>query len=92
MSFSISKRDDHKTSYASVLTYLVLVLAYGWLGLSLVSRSALTALVGEHYGQAYLMVAPVALAYVCPRLRGIEHYLQRVAFQGGRSVMERLFS
>lgn len=64
VSFSISRRADHKASYARVLTYLVAVLIFGWLGLSLVSRSALTALVGGAYGEAYRMVAPVALGYV----------------------------
>ncbi len=64
VSFSISKRPDHKASYARVLTYLLLVLAFGWLGLSLLSRTLLTALVGDAYNRAYLMVAPVALAYV----------------------------
>lgn len=64
VSFSISRRDDHKRSYARVLTYLVAVLTCGWLGLALLSRAGLTALAGESYAGAYRLVAPVALGYV----------------------------
>jgi len=64
VSFSISQRDDHKASYARVLTYLFLVLVFGWLGLSLLARVVLTPLVGEAYAQAYQLVVPVALGYV----------------------------
>ncbi len=64
VSFSISKRDDHKASYARVLTYLLLALVWGWLGLSLMARAVLTPFVGEAYGLAYQVVVPVALGYV----------------------------
>ncbi|MEM7349859.1 MAG: oligosaccharide flippase family protein [Acidobacteriota bacterium] len=64
VSFSISKRSDHLQSYARVLTYLLAALTFGWLGLALLSRAGLTALVGENYAEAYRLVLPVALAYV----------------------------
>ena len=63
VSFSIAKRDGHQTSYARVLTYFVLVLAIGVLGLSLASRAGLTFLAGEPYRTAAQVVPWVALAY-----------------------------
>ncbi len=64
VSFSISHRDDHKPSYARVLTYLSIILVFGWLAVSLGARAALTPLVGEAYSGAYLLVAPIALGYL----------------------------
>ncbi len=64
VSFSISNREDHKASYAKVLTYLSVILVLGWLALALAARAALTPLVGEAYSGAYLLVAPVALGYL----------------------------
>ncbi len=64
VSFSISHRDDHRESYARVLTYLSAVLVAGWLAVTLAARAGLTALVGEAYAGAHLLVAPVALGYL----------------------------
>ncbi|MEM7583283.1 MAG: oligosaccharide flippase family protein [Acidobacteriota bacterium] len=82
VSFSISKRDDHKASYARVLTYLLLALVWGWLGLSLMARAVLTPFVGEAYDQAYLMVVPVALGYV---FNGIHYCLSPGVHIAGRT-------
>ena len=64
VSFSISHREDHKASYARVLTYLSVLLVFGWLAVTLTARQALTPLVGEAYAGAHLLVAPVALGYL----------------------------
>ncbi len=64
VSFSISYREDHRTSYARVLTYLSVALVLGWLVVTLVARAGLTPLVGEAYAGAYLLVPPVALGYL----------------------------
>ncbi len=64
VSFSISHREDHKPSYARVLTYLSIILVFGWLAVSLAARAALTPLVGAAYSEAYLLVAPIALGYL----------------------------
>lgn len=63
VSFSIAKREGHQVSYARVLTYFVLVLTIGVLGLSLASRSGLAFLAGEPYRTAADVVPWVALAY-----------------------------
>ena len=64
VSFSISKREGHEASYARVLTYFVLALVVGVLGLSLASRSGLAFLAGEPYRTAAQVVPWVALAYL----------------------------
>ncbi len=64
VSFSITDRDDHRQTYARVLTYLSATLVLGWLAVSLLARTALTPLVGDAYAGAYLLVAPVALGYL----------------------------
>ncbi len=64
VSFSISHREDHRATFARVLTYLSAALMLGWLAVSLSARVALTPLVGEAYGEADRLVAPIALGYL----------------------------
>ncbi len=64
VSFSISHREDHRATFARVLTYLMAVLTLGWLAVSLAARAGLTLLVGEAYDGAHLLVAPIALGYL----------------------------
>ena len=70
ISFSISKREGHRTTYALALTYFTAVLVYLVVALSLSSRVLVPVIVGEAYREAYLVTPLVALAYA---LNGV-HY------------------
>ncbi len=63
VSFSISEREDYKQTYAAMLTYLWLILAYAIVGVSIAARVFLPHIVGPGYGSAYLVVPLIALAY-----------------------------
>jgi O-antigen/teichoic acid export membrane protein len=63
ISFSLSHREGHRTTYANALTYLVMVLAYLVIALTFSTRIGLEAVVGEAYRDAYRVVPLVALAY-----------------------------
>ncbi len=82
VSFSISHRDDHRESYARVLTYLSVALVLGWLAVTLAARAGLTPLVGEAYAGAYLLVAPVALGYL---FNGVHYCLSPGIHIAGRT-------
>ena len=69
-SFAISHDPGHKTTYARTLTYLTTALVFVVLGISLLTRAALPAVVGAKYRAAYQVVPLVATAYA---LQGI-HY------------------
>jgi len=65
VSFSISRRDGHRETYSRTATLLAAVMAAAIAGLTLLSRVALPALVGNAYRAAYQVVPLVALAYAC---------------------------
>ncbi|HVR07217.1 MAG TPA: oligosaccharide flippase family protein [Thermoanaerobaculia bacterium] len=65
ISFSISRRDGHRETYSRTATLLAAVMAAAIAGLTLLSRVALPALVGNAYRAAYQVVPLVALAYAC---------------------------
>jgi O-antigen/teichoic acid export membrane protein len=72
VSFSISKREGHQATYARTLTYFTALLAFGFLGLSLLARQGLPLLAGEAYRESVRVVPWVALAYL---LNGIHFCL-----------------
>ncbi|MBV8200462.1 MAG: oligosaccharide flippase family protein, partial [Acidobacteria bacterium] len=63
VSFSISRRDGHRETYSRTVTWLAALMAAAIAGLTLLSRVALPALVGNAYRAAYQVVPLVALAY-----------------------------
>ncbi len=70
ISFSISKREGHRTTYARALTYFTVVLVYLVVALSLSTRVLVPFIVGEGYREAYLVTPLVALAYA---LNGVQY-------------------
>lgn len=70
VSFSISKRDGHRETFARTLTYLLVVMTFLYLAVSILTRVLLLGLVGEGYREAYRVVPLVALAYA---LNGIQY-------------------
>ncbi len=63
VSFSISHREGHRETYSRTVTWLTAAMAAAIAGLTLLSRVALPALVGDAYRAAYQVVPLVALAY-----------------------------
>lgn len=63
VAFGISHEPGHERTYARVLTYLVLLLAFVLLGMVAASRSLLPLVVGARYAEACAVVPVVAAAY-----------------------------
>lgn len=89
VSFSISKRSGHETTYARTTTYLLFVLCLGALGLSLTARSGLPVLTGEAYREAISVVPWVALAYL---FNGLHYCLTPGIHVEGRTRYLTVFS
>jgi O-antigen/teichoic acid export membrane protein len=70
VAFSISRREGHERTYARTLTYLMAVLVFACVALSLVARVGVAFALGESYALAYRVVPLVTLAYA---LHGV-HY------------------
>ncbi len=89
VSFSISKREGHQESYAKALTYLFVVLVMAAMGLSLISRSALTLLTGPAYAAAVQVIPWVALAYV---FNGVQYCVSPGVHIQGKTKYFAVFS
>jgi len=63
-SFSISADSNHTQMYARTLTYLLGVLIFALLGLSLMGRPLLQLIVHHDYVEAYKIIPLIALSYV----------------------------
>lgn len=88
-SFSISHQDDHKRTYALALTWFTAILAFSVIGLSLLARAALPAIVGEAYREAHRVVAPVALGYA---FNGIQYCVAPGVHLAGKTKYLPIFS
>jgi O-antigen/teichoic acid export membrane protein len=62
--YEIAKREDAKDVFARIFTYWSTILIVGGFLLSLFIREIFAILVSQKFGSAYLMVAPIAIAYV----------------------------
>lgn len=82
VSFSISHRDGHRETYGRTLTYLAAVMAFGVLAVSLLSRAALPALVGDAYAGAWRVVPLVALGYA---FNGVHYCVSPGLHLGGKT-------
>jgi O-antigen/teichoic acid export membrane protein len=71
--YEIAKRDNAKEVFSRVFTYWSFVLISGGFLLSLFIREIFDVLVNQRFGMAYLMVAPIAFAYV---IQGIGVYFE----------------
>jgi len=71
--YEIAKRDNSKEVFSRIFTYWSLVLISVGFLLSLFIREAFGILVNQRFGPAYLMVAPIAFAYV---IQGIGVYFE----------------
>lgn len=82
VSFSISRRPDHRQTYARTLTYLTAVLAYLVIGLSLLTRVSLQYIVGDGYLGAYRVVPIIALAYA---FNGVQYCVSPAIHVSGKT-------
>jgi O-antigen/teichoic acid export membrane protein len=62
--YEIAKRQDARDVFGRIFTYWSTILITGGFLLSLYIREIFSILVSEKFGSAYLMVAPLAIAYV----------------------------
>jgi O-antigen/teichoic acid export membrane protein len=82
LAFSISREEGHERTYASVLTYLVLVVTVVMLGLLGASRSLIPLVVGPEYHFASTVVPVIGLAYAC---NALQHCISPGIHIGGRT-------
>lgn len=62
--YEIAKREDAKEVFARIFTYWSTILIVGGFLLSLFVREIFAVMVSQKFGASYLMVAPIAIAYV----------------------------
>ena len=62
--YEIAKREDAKDVFARIFTYWSAILIFAGFVLSLFIREIFAILVSSKFGSSYLMVAPIAMAYV----------------------------
>jgi len=71
--YEIAKREDAKEVFARIFTYWSTILILSGFLLSLFIREIFAILVSHKFGSSYLMVAPIAFAYV---IQGIGVYFE----------------
>jgi O-antigen/teichoic acid export membrane protein len=79
--YEIAKREDAKEVFARIFVYWSTILIFAGFLLSLFVRELFTILVSHKFGSSYLMVAPIAIAYV---IQGIGVY-----FEAGLLIQKR---
>jgi O-antigen/teichoic acid export membrane protein len=71
--YEIAKREDAKDVFARIFTYWSTILITSGFLLSLFVREIFAFLVSQKFGSSYLMVAPIAIAYV---IQGLGVYFE----------------
>jgi O-antigen/teichoic acid export membrane protein len=79
--YEIAKREDAQEVFAKIFVYWSTILIFTGLLLSLFVRELFAILVSHKFGSSYLMVAPIAIAYV---IQGIGVY-----FEAGLLIQKR---